>query len=464
VVAELVVVKGSHRGAFVQLHHAALTIGRSRSTQLCLEQDTKVSGEHAKISPLGGNRFIIEDLGSTNGTFVNEERIEQCPLRSGDLVKIGRSLLIFRAEGASVHLSDIDTTGGGSSAALRPGASGSRVMTPAPDPTPPPDASDASEPLPKLDDAGPSAGIEQQILQELTLAVGELDLRKALERGLGALLVGTLAGRVLLFVRHPQTGGLGCAAIKTQADVHREAPVDPDLLSRAAHGEVVSGDGAVAAPLSVHGQPMGAVYLDGGGDEPHPGLRLRMLAAAGLQLGLLLAADRSARLAASATEIVGLAQAQVTKRPVDLSTLLQGTDRLYSAAAARRRLAWTVEAQPGLMALVDPLLLGRGLDTLVEHVLGVARGAVKIVTSVADGRVCMRIERQLVEDPQVVAGMLDPEGVAADLRRAAQRLDDGALAVARVALLRSGATLSVGVEEALVVYAIELEPSNGGAV
>ena len=300
------------------------------------------------------------------------------------------------------------------------------------------------------------------MLQELALATGEQDLRLGLERGLAALLVGTEAERALLFLRHPITGGLGCAAVKTQEGAQRDAPVDPELLTRAAHGEVVSDEHAVAAPLSIHGQPMGAVYLDGQRAEPHPGLRVRILTAAGLQLGLLIAADRSARLAASATEIVGLAQAQVNKRGVDLSALLAGTDRLYSAVAARRRLDWSLEAPTGLMVLADPLLLGRGLDMLVEHALGVARAWIRIGASEVEGAVALRIVRPLIEPPEAVPTLLDPEGAAADLRRAAQRLDDGALAVARVSLLRAGAGLEVTCEDQHVVYAIGLQPASGG--
>ena len=116
--AELVVVKGNDRGAFVRLQ-GVTTIGRSSRADLTLD-DTKASSIHAKLSPLPENGLVLlEDQGSTNGTFVNDERIESVPLRNGDLVKIGRTLLVFRDQPAQVRLEDIELIGGGSSDMIR---------------------------------------------------------------------------------------------------------------------------------------------------------------------------------------------------------------------------------------------------------------------------------------------------------------------------------------------------------
>lgn len=71
----------------------AITVGRSRHVDLTLRDDSKVSALHATLSPFKGQWFV-EDHGSTNGTFVNGERIEQCPLRSGDRLEIGRCKLV----------------------------------------------------------------------------------------------------------------------------------------------------------------------------------------------------------------------------------------------------------------------------------------------------------------------------------------------------------------------------------
>lgn len=58
--------------------------------------DPSVSGEHAEITFVR-DRWWVRDLGSTNGTMVNEERIDgPTPLRSGDTVQFGRVSGRFR--------------------------------------------------------------------------------------------------------------------------------------------------------------------------------------------------------------------------------------------------------------------------------------------------------------------------------------------------------------------------------
>jgi hypothetical protein len=115
--------------------------------------------------------------------------------------------------------------------------------------------------------------------------------------------------------------------------------------------------------------------------------------------------------------------------------------------------------------MADPVLLGRGLDRLVEHVLAVARGDVRLELLAAGPEAPLariRISRPLVEPPETVARLVDPEGVSADLRRARETLADGGLAVARVSLLRAGARLGVQVEGQRVVHLLELEPAAAG--
>jgi hypothetical protein len=70
------------------------TIGRSPDNDIFLD-DVTVSRKHAVLAQ-DGNQFLIEDLGSLNGTFVNRRRIES-PMRleSGDEVQIGKYRLSF---------------------------------------------------------------------------------------------------------------------------------------------------------------------------------------------------------------------------------------------------------------------------------------------------------------------------------------------------------------------------------
>jgi pSer/pThr/pTyr-binding forkhead associated (FHA) protein len=58
-----------------------------------------VSGRHARIAR-DGDSFVVEDLESRNGTFVNGERITRRVLRHGDVVLVGKHTLLFDAEAA----------------------------------------------------------------------------------------------------------------------------------------------------------------------------------------------------------------------------------------------------------------------------------------------------------------------------------------------------------------------------
>lgn len=75
-----------------------VVIGRSSELDMVLVEDM-VSRKHAKISVAEG-RITIEDLGSTNGTFVNGEKVKQARLKEGDRILIGTSILKLVQQGA----------------------------------------------------------------------------------------------------------------------------------------------------------------------------------------------------------------------------------------------------------------------------------------------------------------------------------------------------------------------------
>lgn len=70
-----------------------VTLGRRVDNQVRLEETT-VSGYHAKLTTLNGPTFI-QDLGSTNGTFVNRQRIGKRALKDGDEIAIGPYRLVY---------------------------------------------------------------------------------------------------------------------------------------------------------------------------------------------------------------------------------------------------------------------------------------------------------------------------------------------------------------------------------
>jgi pSer/pThr/pTyr-binding forkhead associated (FHA) protein len=83
----------------IPLTQAAATIGRLPDNTVQID-NLAVSSHHARIA-WNQDHYVVEDLGSLNGTFVNSERVEKARLRHCDVVKIGKHEIEFRNEGAS---------------------------------------------------------------------------------------------------------------------------------------------------------------------------------------------------------------------------------------------------------------------------------------------------------------------------------------------------------------------------
>ena len=82
-------------GDLYEITTARCTVGRERATADVVLRDPNVSRRHAQLT-FTGSDWSIEDLGSTNGTLVNNRRITRCPLRNGDLLTFGLSTFEFR--------------------------------------------------------------------------------------------------------------------------------------------------------------------------------------------------------------------------------------------------------------------------------------------------------------------------------------------------------------------------------
>jgi pSer/pThr/pTyr-binding forkhead associated (FHA) protein len=82
---------------------ATSTIGRRAEADLSLAWDGEVSGLHAELHHIGGEWAVVDDGLSTNGTYVNGERISgRQRLRDGDWIRVGRTVLAYRAAQATL--------------------------------------------------------------------------------------------------------------------------------------------------------------------------------------------------------------------------------------------------------------------------------------------------------------------------------------------------------------------------
>ena len=96
----LEILDGDRAGEVLPVGQSALRIGRKSGNDLVLA-DEKTSGVHCEIAP-EGDRLVLKDLGSTNGTFLDGKRITEVVLTPGDVVTVGRLRVQFRDENPAV--------------------------------------------------------------------------------------------------------------------------------------------------------------------------------------------------------------------------------------------------------------------------------------------------------------------------------------------------------------------------
>ncbi|HMB03662.1 MAG TPA: ATP-binding protein [Isosphaeraceae bacterium] len=91
--ASLFVIQGADQGKRFELKSKPMALGRDNSNPIRLH-DTEVSRRHAEVRPVD-DAYRIFDLGSANGTYVNGKPVDQAPLRSGDRLQLGQTVMLF---------------------------------------------------------------------------------------------------------------------------------------------------------------------------------------------------------------------------------------------------------------------------------------------------------------------------------------------------------------------------------
>jgi hypothetical protein len=215
----LTLADGSHRPV-----HDGFTIGRVAGCDLVID-DGKASRRHARLVVAGGV-VEVEDLGSSNGTLLNDKPVQKRMLRDGDEVKIGKTVLVFHegtppgaapaaAKGggaaAAVFADDDDLLGGDAPAA--PPASSPSISAPppiAPPPSRPAPVPAAATPPPPSPPPAPPAAPPKAVVE---FADEVVEVRRAepatpkAAAGKDATAAVRSAGRVLQF--HKKDGGGG---------------------------------------------------------------------------------------------------------------------------------------------------------------------------------------------------------------------------------------------------------------
>jgi pSer/pThr/pTyr-binding forkhead associated (FHA) protein len=93
----LVVKRGPNAGSRFMLESDVTRAGRHPESEIFLD-DITVSRRHAEFVRQGPG-YVVRDVGSLNGTYLNRERLEEAPLNHGDEVQIGKFKLVFLASG-----------------------------------------------------------------------------------------------------------------------------------------------------------------------------------------------------------------------------------------------------------------------------------------------------------------------------------------------------------------------------
>jgi two-component system NtrC family sensor kinase len=210
-VHSLFCIQGSHRGTHFDLEAlagedgAVVTIGREKGNLIQVD-DHEVSRRHVELR-LEEGCYRVVDLNSSNGSFINNRRIDEATLTPGDRLQVGRTLFLFSGSDlAERRLQNVQIVADGSR------EDGSRIISAIPD-----DAGELGGPPLPLDDTQnhwlARARSNLQVMYRTALAVSHtLDIDELLDRVLQLVFEWVEADRGCIMLLEPETGRLNTKA------------------------------------------------------------------------------------------------------------------------------------------------------------------------------------------------------------------------------------------------------------
>lgn len=288
----LIVIKGADEGRQFELDGSALGVGRDASNAIRLH-DTEVSRRHAEFRFVDGG-YALADVGSANGTFVNNQPIKETRLQPGDHITIGQSIMVYssgRTDTASAGdlaerinmISKMDQDLDAPSAIVKTigETEGSRILS-------------------RPGEAGTAwlktALANLSIMYEAIQAVSHiLDLDQLLERIMELIFRSIAADRGCIMLRNPN-GQLEPKAVRWREGVNRQEKITLSrtimehvlrerqgvLVTDAAHderfnpGQSIVRFGireAICVPMKGRHESLGVLYLDTRSDGPETIIR-----------------------------------------------------------------------------------------------------------------------------------------------------------------------------------------------
>jgi pSer/pThr/pTyr-binding forkhead associated (FHA) protein len=96
------IVQADGRTRDVPIKRARTIVGRKPECNIRIPVSS-ISREHCEVT-LQGDTLSVRDLGSSNGTYVNRERVQQATLKAGDLLAVGPAVFVVRVDGQPAEI------------------------------------------------------------------------------------------------------------------------------------------------------------------------------------------------------------------------------------------------------------------------------------------------------------------------------------------------------------------------